>query len=76
MKLTEKWLPQQIARHLAREYAHDAAMRACAETIYRALFADLLGRRKAKLRTGRTRRTKQRRGVPTLNKIKNMTLIH
>ncbi|GAA3285781.1 IS30-like element ISBlo4 family transposase [Streptomyces lavendulae subsp. grasserius] len=32
--------------------------------------------REAKLRTGRTRRNKQRRGVPTLNKIKNMTLIH
>lgn len=51
-------------------------MRACPETIYRALFAGLLGRRDAKLRTGRTRRKRQRRGVPTLNKIKNMTLIH
>jgi IS30 family transposase len=75
-KLTEKWSPQQIARYLAREYANDAAMRACPETIYRALFAGHLGRREAKLRTGRTRRKKQRRGVPTLNKIKNMTLIH
>ncbi len=37
-KLTEKWSPQQIARYLAREHAHDAAMRACPETIYRALF--------------------------------------
>ncbi|MEV6406043.1 IS30 family transposase [Streptomyces bobili] len=51
-------------------------LRACPETIYRALFAGFLGRRDAKLRTGRTRRKKQRRGVPTLNKIKNMTLIH
>lgn len=75
-KLTEKWSPQQIARYLAREHAHDAAMRACPETIYRALFAGLLGRRDAKLRTGRTRRKRQRRGVPTLKKIKNMTLIH
>ncbi|MFE0791076.1 IS30 family transposase [Streptomyces mutabilis] len=75
-KLTEKWSPQQIARHLAREHAHDATMRACPETIYRALFAGLLGRREAKLRTGRTRRKKQRRGVPTPNKIRNMTLIH
>ncbi|MFJ2722721.1 hypothetical protein [Streptomyces sp. NPDC087437] len=32
-----------------------SAMRACPETIYRALFAGLLGRRDAKLRTGRTR---------------------
>lgn len=75
-RLTEKWSPQQIARYLAREYANDLAMRACPETIYRALFAGLLGRREAKLRTGRTRRKKQRRGVPTPNKIKNMTLIH
>ncbi|MGA5492739.1 IS30 family transposase [Streptomyces pseudogriseolus] len=75
-KLTEKWSPQQIARYLAREHTHDATMRACPETIYRALFAGLLGRRDAKLRTGRTRRKQQRRGVPTLNKIKNMTLIH
>ncbi len=50
-------------------------MRACPETIYRALFAGLLGRRDAKLRTGRARRKQQRRGVPTLNKIKSMTLI-
>ncbi|MGW6391204.1 IS30 family transposase [Streptomyces sp. NPDC055103] len=75
-KLTEKWSPQQISRYLAREHAHDPAMRTCPETIYRALFAGLLGRRNAKLRTGRTRRKRQRRGVPTPNKIRNMTLIH
>ncbi|MEU5547720.1 IS30 family transposase [Streptomyces sioyaensis] len=75
-KLTEKWSSQQISRHLAREHAHDTSMRACPETIYRALFAGLLGRRDAKLRTGRTRRKRQRRGVPTPNKVKNMTLIH
>jgi IS30 family transposase len=75
-KLTEKWSPQQIARHLAREHDDNTAMRACPETIYRALFAGLLGSRPGKLRTGRTRRKRQRRGVPTLNKIKNMTLIH
>ncbi|MEU0375583.1 IS30 family transposase [Streptomyces sp. NPDC006283] len=75
-KLAEKWSPQQISRHLAREHGHDTSMRACPETIYRALFAGRLGRRDAKLRTGRTRRKRQRRGVPTPNKIKNMTLIH
>lgn len=75
-KLTDKWSPQQVSRYLAREYADDAAMRACPETIYRALFAGLVGRRDAKLRTGRTRRKKQRRGAPTPNEIKNMTLIH
>ncbi|WP_329453204.1 IS30 family transposase (plasmid) [Streptomyces sp. NBC_01724] len=75
-KLTEKWSPQQISRHLAREYTAEPTMRACPETIYRALFAGYLGRRTGKLRTGRTRRKRQRRGVPTLNKIKNMKLIH
>jgi transposase, IS30 family len=57
-KLTEKWSPQQIARYLAREYANDVTMRACPETMYRALFAGLLGRREAKLRIGRARRKK------------------
>ncbi|MFD3683176.1 IS30 family transposase [Streptomyces sp. NPDC058613] len=75
-KLTDKWSPQQISRFLTRTHAGDPAMRACTETIYRALFAGLLGSRPGKIRTGRTRRKKQRRGVPTLNKIKNMTLIH
>jgi IS30 family transposase len=50
-------------------------MRACPETIYRALFAGLLGRKPGKLRTGRTLRKPHRRGVPHLNKIKNMTLL-
>ena len=75
-KLTEKWSPQQISRFLARTHPAEASMRACPETIYRALFAGLLGSRSGKLRTGRIRRRKQRRGVPTPNKIKNMTLIH
>jgi transposase, IS30 family len=44
-------------------------MRVCPETIYKSLFAGLLGRREGKLRTGRTRRKKQRRGLTLLNKI-------
>src|SRR5512144_2645825 len=75
-KLTERWSPQQVSRYLTRAFPDDPAMRACPETIYRALFAGLLGRRDGKLRTGRTRRKKQRRGVAPPNKIKNMTLIH
>lgn len=75
-KFAEKRSPQQLSRLLARTYAADPAMRACPETIYRALFAGLLGSRPGKLRTGRTRRKKQRQGVSTPNKIKNMTLIH
>ncbi|WP_406296705.1 IS30 family transposase [Streptomyces sp. NBC_00624] len=75
-KLTEKWSPQQVSRFLARSFGNDPAMRASPETIYRALFAGLLGFKDARLRTGRTRRKTQRRGVPQPNKIKNMTLIH
>ncbi|MDL5198911.1 IS30 family transposase [Streptomyces sp. ALI-76-A] len=75
-KLTEKWSPQQIARFLTRTHPRDPSMRACPETIYRALFVGQLGSRPGKLRTGRVRRKPQRRGVPTANKIKNMTLIH
>ncbi|WUW19281.1 IS30 family transposase [Streptomyces sp. NBC_01463] len=75
-KLADKWSPQQISRFLARTHTDEPAMRACPETIYRALFAGQLGRKPGKLRTGRTRRKKQRRGVPSPNKIKNMTLIH
>ncbi|WP_455754089.1 IS30 family transposase [Streptomyces goshikiensis] len=75
-KLSEKWSPQQISRFLSRAHPDDASMRVCSETVYRALFAGLLGHRPGKLRTGRTRRKKQRRGVASPNKIKNMTLIH
>ncbi|WP_405958467.1 IS30 family transposase [Streptomyces phaeochromogenes] len=74
-KIDEKWSPQQISRYLRRQYPDEPQMRVCAETIYRGLFAGLLGRRQGRLRTGRTRRKKQRRGVPSPNKIKNMTLI-
>jgi len=75
-KLAEKWSPQQISRYLLRTFPHDPIMCACPETIYQALFAGLLGRREGKLRTGRTRRKKQRRGVAPPNKIKNMRSIH
>ncbi|MET8538790.1 helix-turn-helix domain-containing protein [Streptomyces sp. NPDC005065] len=75
-KLDEKWSPQQISRHLAREHPGDPGMQVCPETIYRGLFAGLLGKREGRLRTGRTRRKRQRRGVPSPNKIKNMALVH
>jgi IS30 family transposase len=74
-KLTEKWSPQQISRFLTRTYPGQPAMQACPETIYRALFTGLLGRKPGKLRTGRCRRKPHRRGVPHLNKIKNMALL-
>ncbi|MFG2480880.1 IS30 family transposase [Streptomyces fagopyri] len=74
-KLNEKWSPQQISRYLRLQYPDEPQMHACSDTIYRGLFAGLLGRRQGQLRTGRTRRKKQRRGIPSPNKIKNMTLI-
>ncbi|SEG94262.1 Transposase and inactivated derivatives, IS30 family, partial [Thermomonospora echinospora] len=74
-KLADRWSPQQISRFLARTYPGQIDMQACPETIYRALFAGLLGHKPGKLRTGRTRRKPHRRGVPVPNKIKNMTLV-
>ena len=74
-KLACKWSPQQISRFLARTYPDRAARRLCAETIYRGLFAGLLGSKTGKLRTGRSRRKPHRRGVAIPNKIKNMTML-
>jgi IS30 family transposase len=74
-KLQRKWSPQQIARFLHRIYPGQASMQLCAETIYRALFAGLLGHKTGKLRTGRSRRKRHRRGTDVPNKIKNMKLL-
>ena len=74
-KLHCKWSPPQISRFLKRAFPHDPSMRACAETIYQALFAGVLGPIAGKLRTGRQRRKPHRRGVPTKNKIANMRLL-
>jgi len=71
-KLAGKWSPQQIARYLVRSHPDDPAMQVCAETIYLALFAGALGKKEGKLRTGRCRRKRHRRGVAEPNKIKNM----
>jgi IS30 family transposase len=74
-KLKRRWSPQQISRFLKRAYPRDGSMRACAETIYQALFAGALGAVAPRLRTGRLRRKRHRRGVATNNKIANMRLI-
>ncbi|TCN29638.1 helix-turn-helix protein [Kribbella orskensis] len=71
-KLTGKWSPQQIARYLVRSHPDDPTMQVCAETIYLALFAGALGKKEGRLRTGRCRRKRHRRGVAEPNKIKNM----
>ncbi|WP_307168078.1 IS30 family transposase [Streptomyces sp. B3I7] len=75
-KLQRRWSPQQITRHLARSGHATPTMNACPETIYRALYNGLLDKRTARLRTRRTRRKKQRRGIPTKNAIPNMRSIH
>jgi len=75
-KLEQKWSPQQISRYLARRYPKSRSMRVCPETIYRALFAGHLGKPEGRLRTGRVRRRRQRRGVPHKNRIPNMRLLH
>jgi IS30 family transposase len=73
-KLDQRWSPSQISRFLTRTYA-ESGRRLCAETIYRALFCGLLGARTGKLRTGRSCRKAQRRGVAPPNKIKDMRLL-
>jgi IS30 family transposase len=71
-RLDEDWSPQQIARWLARTGGGDPKRRVCTESIYRALFTALLGRINGKLRTGRAKRKRQRRGVARTNEIPNI----
>ena len=71
-KLKVKWSPQQIARFLARTTSLGSGRRVCAETIYRALFLGLLGRKEGRLRTGRCCRKPQRRGAAPRNDIPNI----
>ena len=71
-KLAVRWSPQQISRYLKRAFPDDPTMRACPEAIYQAIFAGRLGPQQGKLRTGRCRRKRHRRGVASPNKIKNM----
>jgi IS30 family transposase len=71
-KLAVRWSPQQISRYLKRAFPDDPTMRACPEAIYQAIFAGRLGPQQGKLRTGRCRRKRHRRGVANPNKIKNM----
>ncbi|WP_430625678.1 IS30 family transposase [Streptomyces sp. NBC_01264] len=75
-KLGQRWSPQQITRHLARTHPGQTDMNACPETIYRALYRGLLDKRTARLRTRRSRRKKQRRGIPSKNAIPNMRPVH
>ncbi|MEU7061906.1 IS30 family transposase [Streptomyces sp. NPDC046197] len=75
-KLKQRWSPQQIARHLTLTQPGQPAMNASPETIYRALYNGVLDKRIARLRTRRTRRKKQRRGIPLTNAIPRMRPVH
>jgi len=62
-KLAVRWSPAQISRWLHRRYRRRAAWRVCYETIYQALYLELLGPvRPASPRTGRTYPHPRRRG--------------
>ena len=70
--LAQRWSPQQIARHLRREFPDDRLMRLCHESIYQAIYQPqsrlirppkITSLRRGPLRTGRThRRAHQRPG--------------
>ena len=76
-KLASGWSPRQIAGHLAAAHPETWQARACAESIYQAYYAGLLGPKKAKLRTGRRlriARTRAKRGRTA--PIRQMTSVH
>jgi transposase, IS30 family len=70
--LAQRWSPQQIARHLRREYSEDRSMWLCHESIYQAVYQphsrlirppQVRSPHRGPLRTGRThRRAHQRPG--------------
>ncbi len=70
--LAQRWSPQQIARHLRREYSEDRSMWLCHESIYQAVYQphsrlirppQIRSPHRGPLRTGRThRRAHQRPG--------------
>ena len=77
-RLVQRWSPQQIAARLVCDYPLDQSMRISHETIYQSLFVQARGTLRkeltAYLRTGRTRRRRQGRTIPT-GQICDMTMI-
>jgi IS30 family transposase len=68
--LSERWSPQQIARHLRARFPHQPGMQLCHESIYQAIYlpgfplvraAKLPSVQRAPLRTGRDHRRAQRK---------------
>ena len=62
--LTQRWSPEQVSHRMAKDFAVDPEMRACTETVYRAIYADhpdaLARQPKCSTRYARTRRQPQR----------------
>lgn len=68
--LAQRWSPQQIARHLRRQFPDDRSMRLCHESIYQAIYQPqsclirppkVTSPHRNPLRTGRTHRRAHRR---------------
>jgi IS30 family transposase len=69
-KLSHRWSPQQISRHLRKQFPEDARMWLCHESIYQAVYrpssglqrpSPLAPQHRSPLRTGRDRRRAQQR---------------
>lgn len=69
-KLSHRWSPQQISRHLRRQFPDDARMWLCHESIYQAVYrpssgllrpSPLAPQHRSPLRTGRDKRRAQQR---------------
>jgi IS30 family transposase len=79
-KLAKRWSPEQISRWLRRRYRHRRAWHVCPETIYDAIYRQLIvAVCAATLRSGRTYRHKRGRGRTkdgTLKQCTAMKSIH
>ena len=77
--LRQGWSPEQISGRLPMEFPDDNEMRVSPETIYRSLFLQGRGALRKELvsclRSGRTRRRPQRRGVTGQGRIPDMVMI-
>jgi IS30 family transposase len=77
--LLQGWSPEQISGRLPMEFPDDNEMRVSPETIYRSLFLQGRGALRTELvrclRSGRTRRRPQRRGVTGQGRIPDMVMI-
>lgn len=77
--LYEKWSPEQIAHRLRIEHPNDSSWWVSHETIYQAIYVQARGGLReelmACLRSGRTARKPQRRGVTTGGRITSKVMI-